>query len=363
MNKSNDAAISLPNVVIVILNWNGWKDTLKCLEDVNQLNYPNYRTVIVDNGSEDDSWQKLTAIEGVRSLTWPANHSTRLGDEREIEPENSGNCKPHDNSSNQSKNVQESVPAQGTVLIGTNANLGFAGGCNVGIDYALSHNADYVFLLNNDAQIAPHAMSHLIDVAKRADAAIVGAKVLDEYGRSILFSINNWPEHLFGGTNLATPEREEAYWPSPGGVDGAAILLRRDLLERRLEECRFALDPQFFMYAEETDLCLYGYSKGYRCVVARDAVVCHGLSKSSGGAGNPRSYYYLTRNRIYLANRWLSLPWKILFHLYYIPSRLALRLLRVRKVGDGSARAVFNGLLDGYRGKKGKWQRHGRWHG
>lgn len=339
MNKINEADISLPNVFIVILNWNGWKDTLKCLEDVNQLDYPNYRTVIVDNGSEDASWQKLSAIEGVHSLTWPGNYS------------------------NQSQDTQKDVAAQGTVLVRTNANLGFAGGCNVGIDYALSHNADYVFLLNNDAQIAPQTMGHLVEVANRADAAIVGAKVLDEHGRSVLFSMKSWPGGLFGGSALAPSERKEPYWPSPGGADGAAMLLCRDLLERRLEECGYVLDPQFFMYFEETDLCLYGRSKGYRCVVARDAVVYHGLSKSSGGAGNPRSYYYLTRNRIYLANRWLSLPWKILFHLYYIPSRLVLRSLRVGKAGDGSARAVFGGLVDGYRGIKGKWRRHGRWHG
>ncbi len=339
MNESNDVTISPPNVFIIILNWNGWKDTLKCLKSVNQLDYPNYRTVIVDNDSEDVSWQKLSAIEGVHSPAWPVNYS------------------------NQSKDAQEHVAAQGTVLVGANTNLGFAGGCNVGIDYALSHNADYVFLLNNDAQIAPQTLSYLIAMANCSDAAIVGAKVLDEYGRSVLFSMKSWPGSLFGGNAVATSERKESYWPSPGGADGAAILLRRDLLECRQKECGYVLDSQFFMYAEETDLCLYGLSKGYRCVVARDAVVYHGLSKSSGGAGNPRSYYYLTRNRIYLANRWLNLPWKILFHLYYIPSRLALRLLRIKNTGDGSASAVLNGLVDGYRGIKGKWQRHGRWHG
>jgi len=339
MNKTNEVDITPPNVFIVILNWNGWEDTLKCLENVNRLDYPNYRTVIVDNGSEDASWQKLSEIEGVDSLKWPVNYS------------------------NHSKGSQESVAVQGTVLVGTNANLGFSGGCNVGIDYALSHNADYVFLLNNDAQIASQTLSHLIDVANRADAAIVGARVLDEYGRSELFSVQHWPGYLFGGSVSATSECKELYWSSPGGANGAAILIRRDLLERRQKERGYVLDPQFFMYAEETDLCLYCLSKGYHCVVARDAVVYHSLSKSSGGAGNPRSYYYLTRNRIYLANRWLSLPWKILFHLYYIPSRLALRLLRIKNTGDGSASAVLNGLVDGYRGIKGKWQRHGRWHG
>lgn len=133
------------------------------------------------------------------------------------------------------------------------------------------------------------------------------------------------------------------------------MLLRRDLLERRIDESGFVFDPEFFMYCEETDLCRYGISKGYRCIVAHEAIAYHGCAKSSGGQGNPRSYYYLTRNRIALANRWLSPTLRVIFHLYYLPSRVILQIKR-----SAPARvAVWQGLKDGYNGIMGMWKDHG----
>jgi len=48
-----------PKVSIIILNWNGWKDTIECLESVYQITYPNYNVIVVDNGSEDESIEKI----------------------------------------------------------------------------------------------------------------------------------------------------------------------------------------------------------------------------------------------------------------------------------------------------------------
>src|SRR5215210_5475186 len=55
MNKEQSA----PLVYIIILNWNGWKDTIECLESLQQLDYPNFRAVVVDNGSSDDSLHRI----------------------------------------------------------------------------------------------------------------------------------------------------------------------------------------------------------------------------------------------------------------------------------------------------------------
>ena len=82
------------------------------------------------------------------------------------------------------------------------------------------------------------------------------------------------------------------------------------------------------------------------------------MAKSSGGHGSRLSYYYITRNRIFLANRWLSLPWKILFHLYYIPSRLLIQSPGFLNGKKEIVSAVFRGLSDGYSGINWKWRRH-----
>jgi len=48
-----------PRVSIIILNWNGWEDTIECLESLYQITYPNYDVIIVDNGSEDESLEMI----------------------------------------------------------------------------------------------------------------------------------------------------------------------------------------------------------------------------------------------------------------------------------------------------------------
>lgn len=295
-----------PLVGIVVLNWNGWPLTQECLKSIEASDYPNYRVVVVDNGSTDDSVASLQAGGG------------------DFE------------------------------LIETGQNLGFTGGCNVGIAKALAQGAEYVVLLNNDAKAAPEMLSRMVAAAAQADAAICGARVMDEVGAQILFDGERWPWNIFG-LRLPLASSQSESWADADRVDGCAMLLRRDLLERRLLEHGHILVPGFFMYCEETDLCRYGIDKGYRCIVAHDAIAYHGLAKSSGGGGNPRSYYYLTRNRIYLANRWLSLPWKIIFHMYYLPSRLLLQFKRTRAARS----AVWQGLKDGYLGVEGMWKRHG----
>lgn len=50
--------MNYPRVSIIIINWNGWKDTLECLESLFQINYPNFDVILVDNASEDDSLEK-----------------------------------------------------------------------------------------------------------------------------------------------------------------------------------------------------------------------------------------------------------------------------------------------------------------
>ena len=50
---------AMPRVSIIILNWNGWMNTIECLESIYQITYPNYDVIVVDNGSENDSVEKI----------------------------------------------------------------------------------------------------------------------------------------------------------------------------------------------------------------------------------------------------------------------------------------------------------------
>ena len=118
-------------------------------------------------------------------------------------------------------------------------------------------------------------------------------------------------------------------------------------------------NPTLFLYCEDAELSRWVHSRGLGCVMSREARVRHGHSRSSGGAGSPIPYYYLTRNRIRLARGWLDAPQRLLFHAYYLPTRLLLLLGHALRRDWRVFGAVLQGLRDGYRGRGGVWSRHG----
>jgi len=119
-----------PYVYIVLLNWNGWQDTLECVRSLRRMEYKNWHIVVVDNGSSNDSVERL----------------------KEIFPEVS--------------------------IIETHQNLGFAAGNNVGIRDALANKADYVFVLNNDTTVSPNTISQFVEFAeKHPEAALMGPSI------------------------------------------------------------------------------------------------------------------------------------------------------------------------------------------
>lgn len=93
-------------------------------------------------------------------------------------------------------------------------------------------------------------------------------------------------------------------------------------------------------------------------MIARKAVVYHKNARSSGGTENPIAYYYTERSRVLVANAVLPVGWKLLFHIVNVPlvsARIVKNLMRRRTT---AAKAIWEGVLDGYRGREGKWRRH-----
>ena len=95
----------MERVEIVVLNWNGWQDTIACIFSIQKQDYPNFHLLVVDNGSTDDSVVQ----------------------------------------------IKKAAPA--VELLQTGANLGFGGGCNAGIRLALDRGADFVWLINSDSTL------------------------------------------------------------------------------------------------------------------------------------------------------------------------------------------------------------------
>jgi len=242
------ARISEPKVVIVVLNWNGKRVTVECLESLKQIDYSNYEILLVDNGSTDGSQECFR---------------TRY-------PE--------------------------IVLLENEANLGFAEGNNVGIRRAIDWHADYVLLLNNDTSVHKGFLSELVRVAQ-SDSRIgfVGPKIYydDCHGQRDVIAFAGGRFNLWIGKarNIGDGEKDRGQYDDikeVSYVQGACLLAKREVVQRI-----GLLDSTLFAYWEETDWCMRGCRAGYSSVFVPNAKIWHKVAASNGGV---RSTYYLTRN-------------------------------------------------------------------
>jgi len=363
-----------PCVVISILNWNGWRDTLECLESVRRLDYPNYLSVVVDNGSWDGSAERIKAWAhenlGAGHVLADYTQETALqgGDP-------------------QTEEALERVPSPAKlVLIRNKENLGFTGGNNLSISYALRRGlaADYVFFLNNDACLEPDCLAQLVAADRRVDAAMIGAALRPAGDRSDggktcepnAASANEQFDGRFkeGGSrphgldnrqisenlrkNSAALDADSDLKPA-GWVSGAALLMRRDLLEGVKQIQGNYLDDRLFLYGEDDVLSSLACRLGYKPRLARRAVGYHQGRASSGGDRGPCKWYYSTRNLFYIAD-YMPRFERLRFRLIY-PLIGAGRVVKYLLTGrQGSARAALWGMIDAYRGVTGKWRDHDR---
>lgn len=251
------AAQSSPLVAIVILNWNGWQDTTNCLSSLNVSEYKNFRIIIVDNGSTDDSVDHLQAVHA------------------------------------------------DFTIIETGVNLGFAGGCNVGIRYAFEISADYIWLLNNDTVVEQQSLSALVTTAGNNRLAGAVGSVLYEMERPTV--IQAWGG---GGVNLHTGKSYHV--KGQNGIltylTGASLLLRAEALRQT-----GLLDEGFFVYWEDTDLSFRLSANGWRLLVEPSSRVWHRECSSTGRFSRSRARLFY-RSRVRFLQKYASYPLPATFY-------------------------------------------------
>lgn len=219
-------------VAVVILNWNGWRDTVACVESLRQQSVPPQWIVVVDNASTDDSEHQLRAA------------------------------------------------CADTHFIQSGSNLGFAGGNNVGARWALEQGADAVWLLNNDATAAPAALEELIRTDEsRPDAGAIGCRIYETKRPTVLQCWGGGWINLWAGRarefDAQVDEKALDY------ISGCSLYLPR----RGIDRCGL-LDEGFFMYFEDAELSLRYRAAGFALAVADRACVHHkgGASSRPGRA-------------------------------------------------------------------------------
>jgi len=250
--------ISVPEVAVIVLNWNGRDDTLACLESLRAVDYVNYRVLVVDNGSTDGS------VDAIRQL---------FPDVR---------------------------------LVETGRNLGFAEGNNVGIRLALQEGADYVFLLNNDTVVAPSLLRELVSAAARCpEGGVFTARILYHAEPERIWSAGvRWLDARMEFRHIQDDAENSIDARGVASTDYACgcALFARSSVFRSVG----LLDPKFFLTYEETDFCYRARRAGIPSYYVQSAVLWHKVSVSFGGSESPLIKYFITRNRLLWGERHLS---------------------------------------------------------
>ncbi|MBF4474611.1 MULTISPECIES: glycosyltransferase family 2 protein [Methanobacterium] len=337
--------MSFPRVAIIILNWNGWEDTLECLESVYQTNYPEYDVIVVDNNSEDISIKKIEDYcAGYIKV-----------DSNFFNYQNKNPIKIFEYSSNELQSsklpemdvINSVKPNEKLILIKNHKNYGFAKGNNIGISYALkSLDADYVLLLNNDTVVDKDFLTELVDAAKTNDnVGFVGPKVYIYSDKNTLQVAGGAKVDLKHGEvdEIAYHQRDEGqfdHYLEPDYIGGTCILCSREVIEEV-----GMLDPGYFMYWEDADWCFRGRKQGYKSVYAFKSKIWHKYGASSD---TPFKMYYFTRNRIYFVKKNSTRGEFFLFSMFILAVTLSKSLRQLIRQRDSKmSYAYLKGFFDG----------------
>jgi len=295
-----------PSVYIVVVNWNGWEYTIRCLDSLRRLDYPTSRVIAVDNGSTDDSVDRIrTAHPDIELITSPKN-------------------------------------------------LGFAGGSNLGIRLALDRGAEYLWVLNNDIVVEPGTLSALISVASsRPSIGVVGAAVgrlAADAGSSMDTEAFRWRGEY--RVPSACPEASSADAAAGHPVDdvaGSSALLNAAML-RQIG----SFEERFFHYWDDVELCARARRAGWSVEHACQARLWHVVG-GTVPTDSPGAQYYFVRNWL-LFSRWAGRG--NLFTMLRRAPRMTLgRILGRRWLLRGRWRisvAGVLGVIDAQRGRYGQ---------
>lgn len=293
------------NVVIIIVNWNGYKDTIECLTSLKKLSYKNLSTIIVDNGSTDKSVYEIeTAFPDINILK-------------------------------------------------LSTNIGFTGGSNAGIQAALDMHADYIFLLNNDTLIDNKLLvDSMVEYSeKHKDVGILSPVVLKYPEGTISFGGGN----LDRNTGIIKLDKTNDKYISSSiesarmvnFIYGCSLFIKVDLLKK----VDGFYEP-YFLTSEESELCVKALDLGYKLVLLEHLYLYHKVSQSMVH-GSFLWAYFLYRNKLFFIKRnakAFSLADLIKVIIYYL--RNLAGCLRMRNYS--AATGIIRGVLDFALGREGK---------
>lgn len=294
-----------PYVISVILNTNRRDDTLDCLASLLRNTYSHHSIIVLDNASTDGS------VEAIHT---------------------------------QYPEVQ---------IVNLEENRGYAGNNNVGIQIALDHGADWVFIINEDTVIEDRCLTELVQFGEfDASIGIVGPMVYHHDEPGVIQSGGGLLGPYWESIHLFKDEKDIGQLSTVHTVEwvsGCAIMVRKAVIEDI-----GMLDPQFFYFWEETDWCLRATEAGWKIIHVPSAKLWHkGVQRNYNA--KPSLLYYDTRNHLLLLKKHRA-PLKIWLHTLTRTMRTLVSWSVRPKWRDKRAYrdAMWQGFMDFLHGRWGK---------
>ncbi|KKP97328.1 MAG: Glycosyl transferase family 2 [Candidatus Moranbacteria bacterium GW2011_GWE1_36_7] len=278
---------NFPKIFVVILNFNGKSTLLNCLTSVFQSDYPNFEIVVVDNNSDDGSFEQA-------KLNFSRSH-----------------------------------------FIKNSENIGFSKGNNIGIRFALEKFADYVFVLNNDTLLEKTTLSSLIKTAeKNTSAGIISPLILTSDNNSIWFAGGKIVWEKMRAIHLTTKYSSIPYFSEY--LSGCAMLIKKEVFKKI-----GLFDERFFLYYEDADFSLRTRKAGFGLLVDPSAHIQHLEQSNSNGSKN----YWLVLSGLLFFQTHSSLLWKLWLSPYLILRKMK-NLFNIYIKKDVSATNVLQAYKD-----------------
>jgi|TARA_B110000467_G_C18266415_1_gene449557 GT2 family glycosyltransferase len=287
-------------VAIIIVNWKQYELTKSCLSTLKSSKFNDFQIILIDNESNQKELNDLkNQFDQVKTFT-------------------------------------------------SEKNLGFTGANNIGINYAIKNQFEYVMLLNNDTEIDKNFINPLLEAFQKYNKlGAVQPVIMNFYQNKKVWNAGGNLNKFFGYTSVIKKPKyinRKIDW-----ITGCCILIKTVVIKKV-----GLLDENFFAYYEDVDWSIRIKKAGYDLAVVKSSLIYHHGSKaskneSSEGTLSPFVHYLNIRNHIFLLRKNKDIFnsfgilvfqfFKILSYSLYFTIRLRINKLKM----------VYNGLKDGFR--------------